>query len=120
MNGTCLRCGRDDEVEGHHPMCRDERNRYLYPRFRVPFCTRTCHSGMGDLLRDWGFDKPTVITAVLLIGRLAALFAYLAMAERPITLDDQHLKWIARILSDVFRLLSGPETDDDLDEADDA
>jgi NMD protein affecting ribosome stability and mRNA decay len=115
MTGTCMRCGRDAEVEGHHPMCRDELLRYLYRLFRVRLC-KPCHTGMGDRLRDWGLDKPTVVTAALLVGRLAALFAYLAMAERPITLDDEHVKWIARILSDAYRLIADHNVDDDVDE----
>jgi hypothetical protein len=115
MNGTCVRCGTCGDVEGHHPMCRDELLRYLYRRFRVLLC-KPCHAGMGDLLRDWDLDKPTVVTVVLLVGRLAALFTWLAMAERPITLDDATLRWTARILSDVYRLLAGPADADDPDE----
>ena len=85
----------------------------------MPLC-RACHDGAHVLLRGWHIDRSKLPLRVLLVARLAALFAWLAMADRPVTFDSEVLGYIASVLNEVMRLVRSGHLDSGMSGDDDA
>ncbi len=109
MTGDCQRCGEIHPLASHHPLLKGCDGKYLFPRFKVPWCEE-CHGGLHRMLQRWRLDERSKLPlAVLVVARLAAHFAWLAMADRPITFTQRQLRDIAQTLKLVADMLKNPE-----------
>jgi hypothetical protein len=97
MTGTCWRCGDVGPLEGHHPLCRDEKGRYVAKDFVVRVCI-PCHRAVTLLLSTYGLERPQRTTPDVVAGRLSLHLAWLALAARDLTFDPVHLGHLAAAL----------------------